>query len=69
VLLVQRDLNVKLLAELKALGMIVNEVPAAGVERMKVQLQPVVSKFTAEIGPELIGQVQGDLAKVPPVQP
>jgi len=64
-----RDLNVKLLTELKDRGMIVNEVPASEVERMKVQLQPVIAKFTAEIGPELIGQVQSDLAKVPPAKP
>jgi len=64
-----RDLNAKLLAELKAKGMIVNEVPPAEIARMKAQLQPVIAKYTAEIGPDLMGRVNAELAKAGAAKP
>jgi tripartite ATP-independent transporter DctP family solute receptor len=64
-----RDLNAKLLADLKAKGMVVNEVPAAEIARMKAQLQPVIAKYAAEIGPELMTRVNAELAKVGPAKP
>ena len=64
-----RDLNATLLADLKAKGMVVNEVPAAEIARMKAQLQPVMAKYSAEIGAELVGQVNAELARVGAARP
>jgi tripartite ATP-independent transporter DctP family solute receptor len=64
-----RDMDARLLADLKSKGMVVNEVPAAEIERMKAQLQPVIAKYTAEIGPDLIARVNAQLGKPGAVKP
>ena len=64
-----RELNAKLLADLKSKGMIVNELPPAEIARMKAQLQPVIAKYTAEIGPDLIARVNAEAAKVAASKP
>jgi tripartite ATP-independent transporter DctP family solute receptor len=64
-----RDMNAKLLEDLKAKGMVVTEVPPAEIARMKATLQPVTAKYTAEIGPDLIAKVNAELAKLPAAKP
>jgi TRAP-type C4-dicarboxylate transport system substrate-binding protein len=59
-----REEDVKTVAELKARGMVVNEVSPQAVAQMKQQLKPVTDKYTKEIGEDLVHQVQSEIDKV-----
>lgn len=52
----QRDQSVKLVAELKAKGMQVNELSPAELQRLRDAVKPVVAKFSNDIGIDLVRQ-------------
>ena len=59
-----REEDAKTVAELKARGMLINEVSPEAVAQMKQQLKPVTDKYTKEIGEDLVHQVQSEIEKV-----
>lgn len=61
---ISREEDLRTAAELKARGMLINEVPAEALAQMRVQLKPVTDKFTREIGEGLIQQVGAEIEKV-----
>ena len=58
-----RDLNAKYLESLKKAGMQVNEIPAAEVDRMRAKVQPVVDKFSKQIGGTLVKDLYAEIDK------
>ncbi|OUL98593.1 TRAP transporter substrate-binding protein [Variovorax sp. JS1663] len=58
-----RDLNEQYLQSLKKTGMQVNEVSAAEVERMRTKVQPVVDKYSRQIGGTLVKDLYGEIEK------
>lgn len=59
-----REEDAKTVAELKARGMLINEVSPEAVAQMKQQLKPVTDKYTKEIGEDLVQQVHAEIDKV-----
>ncbi|PXW97413.1 tripartite ATP-independent transporter DctP family solute receptor [Sphaerotilus hippei] len=51
---ISRERNARGLEELKARGMVVNELPAADLARMKEKARPVVEKYTRIVGEPLV---------------
>ena len=60
---VSREANEKVLAELKAKGMVFNEVSAAERTRMREKVKPVVEKYTEELGEDLVNHVNAEIEK------
>jgi tripartite ATP-independent transporter DctP family solute receptor len=58
-----RAYNDKALEELKEEGMEVTELPAAELEKLRAKAKPVVEKFSQEIDPALMQQLQEAIAK------
>jgi TRAP-type transport system periplasmic protein len=58
-----RDLNDQYLQALKKAGMQINEVPAADAARMRAKVQPVVDKYSAQIGGTLVKDLYGEIEK------
>jgi TRAP-type transport system periplasmic protein len=58
-----RDLNEQYLQALKKTGLQINEVPAAEVARMRAKVQPVVDKYSAQIGGTLVKDLYGEIEK------
>ncbi|MET0652323.1 MAG: DctP family TRAP transporter solute-binding subunit, partial [Hyphomicrobiaceae bacterium] len=58
-----RDLNEQYLQSLKKVGMQINEVPAAEVARMRAKVQPVVDKYSTQIGGTLVKDLYGEIEK------
>ena len=61
---VNRDQGATLLAELKAKGMVVNEVAPEEIAKMRQKLKPVVDKYTKEVGEDLVKQTYAEIDKV-----
>jgi tripartite ATP-independent transporter DctP family solute receptor len=61
---VGREEDAKTVAELKARGMLINEVPADAVAQMRQQLKPVTDKYAQQVGEGLIKQVNAEIDKV-----
>lgn len=61
---VSRDANARLTAELAKQGMVLNEVSPEERARMRQRLQPVIDKYTKQVGEELVKQALADIAKV-----
>jgi TRAP-type transport system periplasmic protein len=59
-----RETNAKIIAELKAKGMQLNEVDLQELAKMKEQLQPVVEKHTKTIGEDLVKRTYAEIEKV-----
>jgi tripartite ATP-independent transporter DctP family solute receptor len=59
-----RDEAAKALAELKAKGMQVNELPASESARMRDKLGKVNAEIAANVGPELWKETQAELSKL-----
>jgi tripartite ATP-independent transporter DctP family solute receptor len=59
-----RDLSAKAMEQLKAEGVEVVELPAAEIAIMREKVQPVVEKFTASVGPELVAELRAEIEKV-----
>jgi tripartite ATP-independent transporter DctP family solute receptor len=59
-----REAAQKALAELKAKGMLVNEIAPAEIERMRQLVKPVHDKFTAAYDPALVKAFRDELDKI-----
>jgi len=60
---VSRDANEKSLEDLKATGIEVNEISAEEMDRIRVAIEPVTAKFSAEADPALLEELKSELAK------
>jgi TRAP-type transport system periplasmic protein len=64
----QRELSRKqsdeALAELKKAGMQVTEFTPAEMQRLRDKVKPVVDKYSADVGADIVKQVQAEIAKV-----
>ena len=58
-----RELNEKYLQSLKKMGMQINEIPAAELARMRAKVQPVVDKYSAQIGGTLVKDLYSEIEK------
>ncbi|MDR6713935.1 tripartite ATP-independent transporter DctP family solute receptor [Pseudomonas hunanensis] len=54
---ISREADSKAIAELRSAGMQVNELAAEEVARIQDKIRPVVSKYAAQINPELVRKV------------
>jgi TRAP-type transport system periplasmic protein len=61
---VSREANARLTAELAKQGMVLNEVSAEERARMRQRVQPVIDKYTKQVGEELVKQAMADIGKV-----
>jgi TRAP-type transport system periplasmic protein len=59
-----READAKIVDELRAKGMQINEIDAQETARMKEQLQPVVDKHTKTIGEDLVARTYEEIEKV-----
>lgn len=58
-----REDSTKAMATLEKAGMKINTVSPEEVARMRQKVQPVVDKYTQELGPELIKQMNDEIEK------
>ena len=58
-----RDLNEQYVQSLKKTGMQVNEISAAELAHMRAKVQPVVDKYSAQIGGTLVKDLYGEIEK------
>jgi tripartite ATP-independent transporter DctP family solute receptor len=61
---VARDQAAKVLDEVKKRGMTVHELSAAEVAKLRERAQPVIAKYTKEIGEPLVQEVRAQVAQV-----
>ncbi len=61
---VARDEAAKSLDELKKRGMTVHELPATEIAKLRERAQPVIAKYTKEIGEPLVQEVRAQIEKV-----
>jgi TRAP-type transport system periplasmic protein len=61
---VSREANARLVAELVKQGMVANEVSPEERARMKARVQPVIDKYTKQLGEELVRQALAEIGKV-----
>jgi tripartite ATP-independent transporter DctP family solute receptor len=60
---ISRDAQDKSLATLKT-KMEVTELPAAEIAKIRTKLQPVIAKYSAEVGPDFVKQLYSEIDKV-----
>jgi tripartite ATP-independent transporter DctP family solute receptor len=61
---VSREMAVSSREALAKYGMQINEVAPAEIERMREQVRPTVEKLVAEYGPELMAEMNAEIAQV-----
>jgi TRAP-type transport system periplasmic protein len=61
---VSRELSPSSLAELKAKGMVFNEIPADELVKMREKVKPVVDKYVKDVGGDLVAQAHAEIEKV-----
>ena len=61
---VTQETNAKALATLKEGGMDVTELPLEEIAKLKEKAKPVIEKFTKEVGPEFVAELDAEIAKV-----
>jgi tripartite ATP-independent transporter DctP family solute receptor len=59
-----RDMSDKAMDKLKEEGVEVVELPPEEIAKMREKVRPVVEKFTAEVGPDLVAEMQAEIEKV-----
>jgi tripartite ATP-independent transporter DctP family solute receptor len=59
-----RDLDTKVLAEMKAKGLVVNEISPQERARMVERVKPVIDKYTSVVGADLVKQAYAEIEKV-----
>ena len=63
----QRKLNreeeAKIVVELEARGMQINELAPTQMAKMKLMLEPVVAKYTKQVGEDLVNQARAEIEK------
>src|SRR6266496_1488825 len=60
---VSRDASEKALVELRK-TMEVTEIPPAEMSKIRAKVKPVVDKYTADVGADLVKQLEAEIAKV-----
>ena len=60
---VNRDQNAKLVTELQAKGMAFNEISPAELARMRQKLQPVIDKYSKQVGEDILKQTYAEIDK------
>ena len=58
-----RDANEKILSQMKSAGVQFNELPPAELARLRQELQPVVEKFSKQIGEDTVRQAMAEIEK------
>jgi tripartite ATP-independent transporter DctP family solute receptor len=61
---VSREEDAKLVADLTAKGMVINELPPEEVAKIKQQLKPVTDKYVKDVGDDLVQQTQAEIERV-----
>jgi TRAP-type C4-dicarboxylate transport system substrate-binding protein len=59
-----RDLDARVLTEMRAKGLVVNEISPEERVRMREQVKPVIEKHTATVGPDLVKQAYAEIERV-----
>lgn len=59
-----RDLDARVLGEMKAKGLQVNEISPEERARMRERVRPVIEKYTAVVGPDLVRQAYAEIEQV-----
>ena len=59
-----READAGVLAELKAKGMTVTELPPAELAKLRDKMKPVIDKHSATVGAEVVAAIRAELAKV-----
>ena len=60
---VSRDLDARVLGEMKAKGLLVNEIAPAELARMRDKVKPVIEKYTVTVGADLVKQAYAEIEK------
>ena len=60
---VSHDLDAKVLGEMKAKGLVFNEIAPAELARMREKVKPVIEKFTAVVGADLVKQAYAEIER------
>lgn len=58
-----RDLDARVLGEMKAKGLVVNEIAPAELARMREKVKPVIEKYTVTVGADLVKQAYAEIEK------
>jgi tripartite ATP-independent transporter DctP family solute receptor len=61
---ISRELNEREIGNLKASGMQVNDVSPQEIARIRERLQPVIVKYTPQVGEGLVNEINAELAKM-----
>ena len=61
---VAREEAAKVLVEAKKKGMIVTELPPEEIAKLRERSKPVIEKYTREVGPEFVAEVNAEIQKV-----
>lgn len=61
---ISREADAGVLAELKAKGMTVTELPASEIAKLRDKMKPVIDKHTANVGAEVVAAIRTEIAKV-----
>jgi len=61
---VAREEAAKVLVEAKKKGMTVTELPPEEVNKLRERSRPVIEKYTREVGPEFVAEVNAEIQKV-----
>jgi tripartite ATP-independent transporter DctP family solute receptor len=59
-----RDLDARVLTEMQAKGLVVNAISPAERARMREAVRPVIEKYTAVVGPDLVKQAYAEIERV-----
>ena len=59
-----REMTAQMLEQLQKEGMTLSRLPASEIERLREKIQPIVDKYTKEIGAELVEQTQQQLQQI-----
>jgi TRAP-type transport system periplasmic protein len=61
---VARDEAAKVLDQLKKAGMTIHELPPEEVAKLREKAQPVIQKYTKELGEEFVAELKAEVEKV-----
>jgi tripartite ATP-independent transporter DctP family solute receptor len=59
-----RELSAKALDQLRQEGVEVVELPPEEIAKMRERVQPVIDKYTKEVGADLVDEIRAEIAKV-----
>ena len=61
---ISRDADASVLADLKAKGMTVTELPPAELAKLRDKMKPVIDKHSATVGADVVAAIRAELTKV-----